>query len=129
MIPQGGLEPNVEETDEPSHTYKLHMQDGRVVGYADGLEAIRQSVFKILKTPRYAHEIYDDDYGFDDLIGVDRGTLESELPQRVEEALLQDDRITAVMDFVFDFDEDKAHVSFTVESVYGNFRYSREVSS
>lgn len=89
----------------------------------DGLEAVKQAVYKIFHTERFAHLIYDGSYGFEKrgLIGKDPMFVQSEIRRRVQEALLQDDRITSVEDLQIEFDGDTAQVRFTVICDYGTF--------
>lgn len=110
-----------------SRTYRLDLKRGRVTGMMDGLEAVRQAVFKILQTPRYEHVIYSDHYGFEPLAGMNGDVLQSELSRRIEEALLQDDRITAVENMRISHEGDSALAEFTVVSEYGRFEAVQEV--
>ena len=56
------------ESDVPTRTYKV--VNGRIVGYVDSLDAMRQAVEKVLLTERFAYNIYTANYGveFSDLI-------------------------------------------------------------
>ena len=47
------LERDFEITAPPSHTYKLNREKARAVDYTDGLEAVKQAVYKILLTEGY----------------------------------------------------------------------------
>ena len=47
----------------PTKTYALDMENDRIKGYADGLAAMRQAVYKILMTDRFLHIIYSTNYG------------------------------------------------------------------
>ncbi|MBQ9604286.1 MAG: DUF2634 domain-containing protein, partial [Firmicutes bacterium] len=47
----------------PTKTYKLDVENNRVIGYVDGLKAMEQAVYKILMTPRFRHIIYSFNYG------------------------------------------------------------------
>lgn len=129
MIPIGGDIEELEEVPEPSRTYKLDLVNKRVSGMVDGLEAVRQAVYKILKTERFDYLIYDADYGSEmsGLNGKSTGYVRSELQRRIMEALLQDDRIIAIQDMKISISGDEANVSFIVVSVYGN--YNEEVKA
>ena len=48
---------------QPSKTYHLDLQRGRIVGFVDGYEAIKQAIIKIMLTEKYAYVIYDHYYG------------------------------------------------------------------
>jgi phage baseplate assembly protein W len=109
-------------------TYKIDFGKERIMGYADGIEAVKQAVEKILLTERFQYLIYDSDYGveLESLIGQPQGYVKADIKRRVTEALLQDDRIKDVTDFDIQFEGDIVNVSFTVISVYGNL--SEDVS-
>ncbi|WP_342480037.1 DUF2634 domain-containing protein [Paenibacillus sp. FSL L8-0340] len=133
MIPQSEmvlLNEDMEETPQPSLTYKMDLINGRIGAVAvDGLEAVKQAVFKILSTTRYEHLIYSADYGNEADVGAVRGraVFETEIERWVKEALKQDDRIISVTQFRFSYDLDTALVKFTVESDYGNYTDRLEV--
>ncbi len=132
MIPQGGVlkKEEISESVEPtSRTYRLDLRQKRVIGTVNGIEAIEQAVYKILQTDRFDHLIYSADYGteYGGLAGAEQGLLQSELRRRFEEALLQDDRITAVEAMRFTFGRGSALVEFTVESSYGDLLIKKEV--
>jgi phage baseplate assembly protein W len=131
MIPTGGtiLNAPVEEQQQPSLTWKLDLENKRITQMIDGLEAVKQSVFKILSTDRFKHLIYSFNYGaeLDGLIGSSPLFVESEVKRRVTEALLQDDRINRVENFKFTFEGETVLVTFTVDSIFGSFEETREV--
>lgn len=133
MIPQSDdiiLNEDMEEAPQPSLTYKLDLANGRIGAVAvDGLEAVRQAVFKILATARFEHLIYSPDYGNEADVGGVRGraVFEAEVERWVREALLQDDRIISVTQFRFSYELDTALVQFEVESDYGNYTDRLEV--
>lgn len=133
MIPQSDeivLNEDMEEAPQPSLTYKLDLNNGRIGTVAvDGLEAVKQAVFKILSTIRFEHLIYSPDYGNEADVGGVRGraVFETEIERWVREALLQDDRIVSVTRFRFSYDGDTALVQFEVESDYGNYTDGLEV--
>lgn len=120
----------IEIEEQPSRTYGVDFKSGRVVGYIDEIEAMEQAIFKILSTERYEHEIYDWDYGLEisDLYGKPTPFVYSELKRRIKEALIQDDRITDVTDFVFEsIDKTTILATFTVHTIFGDIEASREV--
>ncbi|MEI7027909.1 DUF2634 domain-containing protein [Paenibacillus sp. y28] len=132
MIPQGNAlqkQQLVTASVQPSRTYRLHTASGHVAGMVEGLEALEQAVFKILQTPRYAHLIYTFNYGneMNDIIGRHPLLVRSELNRLLQEALLQDDRITAVTDVAITLEEDAALISFTVVSKLGSLEMKQEV--
>lgn len=125
MIPQGGTLRNepVQERQQPSKTWKIDFDRGRVVGLTDGLEAIKQTVFCILETDRFRHLIYSFNYGneLNRLFGMDRLFVESEINRLIREALLQDDRITNVDQVEMQAIGDSMKVSFRVITGIGSF--------
>ncbi len=96
MIPQSDeitLNEDMEETPQPSLTYTLDLNNGHIgAGVLDGLDAVKQAVFKILATIRFEHLIYSPDYGNEADVGAVRGRtiFETEIERWVREALLQD---------------------------------------
>lgn len=132
MIPTGAsiLNAPVEEQQQPSLTWMLDLENKRITRTIDGIDAVKQAVFKILSTERYQHLIYSFNYGVElsDLIGSSPLFVQSELKRRVTEALLQDDRITSVEDFQVTFQGESALATFTVVSVFGSFPFTKEVN-
>lgn len=106
-------------------TYRVDLERKRIGGFVDEKEAVVQAIWKILSTTRFAHLLYDDQYGcdvFNKIKDNDLTTdyLESDVPVMVEDALLYDERITGVSDFSFKIiDYDSVHISFTVSTIYG----------
>lgn len=124
MIPAGGeIQEPVQEIQQPSRTYRIDHAKGRVTGKVDGLEAVKQAVYKIMQTERFRHLIYSFNYGMETKRSISSNALllQSELPRRIREALLQDDRISDVTDFRIDVAGDSATASFTVVSDFGTF--------
>jgi len=125
VIPIGGdIEPNNEEMVETSRTYKINFETGRMMGITDGVDAVKQSVYKILNTERFVHLIYSNWYGFqgNHLIGQSEAVLRVELERRIREALLQDDRVSDITDVLIKVQGDAALAEFMVVSTYGDFR-------
>lgn len=129
-------ETNPEEDDNtetlPSNTYKMDLENGRVVGMTDGLDAVRQMVFKMLLTDRYSEIIYDENYGSDLFVlrGESIDYAEVLTPDYIESCLLQDDRVESVEDIVItQKDSDTLYVSFTVNTVYGSIPMQTEVKA
>lgn len=78
---------------QPSRTYAVNWQTGRVSGFVDTTDALKQAIHKILQTERFAYLIYSWNYGFEAnrLIGQSAAFLRSEIQRLVTEALLADD--------------------------------------
>ena len=107
----------LEVETQPSLTYALDIEHGRIRGMVDELESLRQAIYLILSTERYAYLIYSWNYGVElvELIG------------QPKEALLQDDRITAVDGFEFETGKKTVHVTFTVHSIFGDLEVETDV--
>jgi len=119
--PVGSMDDSTDITTEPSGTYRLDMITGRVSGHVDGIDAVKQVVYKILRTDRFAHMIYSGNFGNE----IDQlGEFASQLERWVHEALTQDDRIDDITDFRADVNGDQAVFHFTVVSAYGRFNMS-----
>jgi phage baseplate assembly protein W len=125
MIPISGLTSlkDIDEIIPKNRTYKLNLLEGKIDGYIDGLSAIKQGVFKILETQRYQYLIYDFSYGseLNELIGKDSDYIQMEIRRRITEALITDDRIIDVTDFVFVNNRENMIVTFRVISKEGSF--------
>ena len=115
---------------EPSQTYNLEYDnDSQIRGYCDELKAMRQAVYKILNTERYQYIIYSWNYGIEleDLFGQPIPYVYAELQRRIEEALLNDDRITNVHDFEFANNGGDVLAVFQVDTIYGTIKAIKEV--
>lgn len=111
--------------EQPSRTYRLEPNGNRIIGFTNGLEAVKQAVLLILNTERFRHIIYSWNYGNElyKTIGEDFGLAQSNVKRYIKEALLQDERITDVDEFVFDKTErNTLNVSFTVSTIFGEFQ-------
>ena len=133
MIPSTNkiLSANLKVETQPTKTYKMHIEQNRISGMCDGLEAMKQVVYKILNTERYQHIIYSWNYGIElrDLYGEPITYVCSELQRRITEALVQDDRIKSVDNFEFDLTEKKTvKVIFTVHTIFGELQEEKVVN-
>ena len=74
---------NIEEVVLPSYTYQV--KNGRIHGYIDGLEAMRQAVEKILLTERFEWVIYSSNYGveLERLIGKPYDFVKADLERTI----------------------------------------------
>ncbi len=133
MIPStvGFLDQDFEIEEQPSLTYKMNMDDGTIRGHTDGLEAVRQAIYKILMTERYQYIMYSWNYGIEllDLYGEPVTYVCPELKRRITEALLCDDRILSVDNFEFEFPKRGAvFTTFIVHTIFGDVKGEREVN-
>lgn len=115
----------------PNKTYRMRIEEDRVHGTITGdIEAVRQSVYKILNTERYKHIIYSWNYGVElrDLFGKPIPYVLPEIPRRIREALIQDDRITEVDSFDLSYTKGgDVLAKFVVHTIYGDIEESKEV--
>lgn len=99
MIPEIGETNIVQQVKQPSKTYKIDFDAGRIHGFiTDPLQAIQQAIYKILMTERYAYVIYDWFYGAGlmQYIGETLEYIQADIKRNLETALLYDDRIVSV---------------------------------
>ncbi|CAI6087160.1 DUF2634 domain-containing protein [Cohnella sp. JJ-181] len=125
IIPGASLGAVEEEERQPSRTFSIDLQNARIAGTIDGVEAVRQAVYKILDTDRFAHFIYSTNYGTERRFG---GLYSNDIERWVSEALLVDDRIMAIENFQTAVSGDEALVSFTVVSMFGAAQIERRVT-
>ncbi|MEV5028495.1 DUF2634 domain-containing protein [Paenibacillus sp. LPE1-1-1.1] len=107
---------------QPSRTYDLFTTAMRST--VDGDDALRQFVRKALLTARSTYLIYDNQYGneIETLIGqnVNNALFDVEIVRMVREALIYDDRVTSVDNFVITRSADACFVTFDVTSIGGS---------
>jgi len=113
-----------EAEEQPSLTYRLDLDKGRIVGKVDGLTAVNQAIRKAIITPRFKCLIYDNQYGSEieeAIITKDASPdyIEAVTEGFIRDALRPDTRILSVYDFQFTFEEDKAHVFFRADTIFG----------
>ena len=113
---------------QPSNTYKI--ENNKVTGFCDGLDAIKQTIFSILNTERFDYLIYSWNYGIEtkNLIGKSKDFVMSEIKRLIKEALTQDDRIDDVTDFNFYSNKNYLNVNFKVKTVAGTIEIEKVVS-
>ena len=133
MIPSTNtlLTTSVTVEEQASKTYQMHIEKEYIGGTCDGLEAIKQAVYKVLNTERYNHMIYSWNYGIEttDLYGQRMGYVQPELKRRITEALMQDNRITAVDSFEFEIvNKHELVCTFTVHTSLGDFESEKAVN-
>lgn len=135
MIPSGVINGVIntelvmdQDTVEVSRTYR--MTETKLQGYADKLEALKQTIYKALSTERYEYPIYSFSYGIelDSLIGKEPAYVKIELKRRVRECLLQDERIKSVENFRFETNGDELFCTFDIHSIYGDLTITQEVT-
>ncbi len=133
MIPSvtGFLEQDFEIAEQPTKTYKIQLEGSHVRGYTDGLDAMKQAIYKILSTERYQYIMYSWNYGIEllDLYGEPVSYVCPELERRITEALTWDDRIKSVDNFNFDTSK-KGEIlaTFTVRTSFGDVTAEKVVN-
>lgn len=121
-----GLSTSIDYVSQPSLTWIIDNKTHQVKTMNDTLEAMRQAVEIALSTERFTWQIYDSYYGtsLKGLIGKEYEYIMSELPRRVKDALLIDERIREVQDFAFTKNGDVLTATFTVITVFGPVKES-----
>ena len=123
------LDSEVQYIDEPGLTWSINKEIGRIQGYCDGWNAVRQAVEIILNTDRYRWQIYSPSSGIDykNLIGKDPAYVSVELQRRLKESLMMDTRVLGISNFTYTVSGDSMVASFTVNTVFGELEQSVEV--
>lgn len=133
MIPlNGGILPqSIVIKEQPSKTYLMNHDNKQIRGFADGINAMEQTIFNILNTERYKYVIYSWNYGIElsDLYGKDPSYVRPELKRRITEALLQDSRIEGIDGFGFSqVEQGKLNCSFIVHTIFGDISAEKVVA-
>lgn len=107
------------------------LEDGKPK-VVEGIEALKVWIEKAIRTARYRWPIYTFAYGceLEDIVGLDLApaVLESEVKRAITEALIYDNRIEAVEDFVIERGGDWLKVTFRVVTTLGE-SFTQEVSA
>ena len=128
MIPKIKTSADITVKELPTKTHRMELYEGNyIIGFVDSLKAMEQAIYKIIRTERYKYIIYSWNYGIEleDLFGMPVEYCIVELERRISEALLQDNRITAVNGFEFDTESERGTVlikKFIAESVFGEIQ-------
>ncbi len=114
----------------PITTWKMHIDEMRVQGeITDELEAVKQMCYKCVNTEKGEYVIYPT-FGLQkkDLFFRPKLWAYTKLKYRIREALMLDDRVTDVDDFVYHRRESVKFdlvMSYTVRTIYGAFSMRR----
>lgn len=131
-LPQStvNLSGGVEFVQQPSLTWYVNQETGRIQGEITGIEAVAQAVDIILNVERFRWQIYRPYSGvqWQNLLGQDPGYVASELQRRITAALTMDDRIRGISDFSYTASGNTLSASFTVNTVYGSTPTTVEVN-
>lgn len=119
------------ERVKPSKTYKMDIERERIRGYCDEIEALKQAIYKELNTEKGEYVIYGN-YGLKkkDLFGEEKRWAYMILTDRIRDALIDDDRINDVHNFLYNDEmskKDNLCLSFVVDSIYGEFEVSEVI--
>lgn len=108
-------------TSIPSKTYKIDWEKGRIEGFIDGEDAIRQSIDLAITTERCLWGIYSWNYGSDiyHLIGKSDAYAMSEMKRMIQDALSPDGRIEETSDFTFEAERGNVTCQFTAKTTVG----------
>lgn len=132
MTPNSGInnKATIVKKSRSSRTFQVDFDKKRIVGFIDNIEAVKQAAYLILKTERFDFPIFSWNYGFEEkqLIGKPYELVLLESERLIKEALIQDDRITDVIDFEFTQNGKKLNADFTIVSIFGDFSAQKEVS-
>ena len=116
---------------DTSNTYKMQVDADRIKGNVrTNLEAVQQAIYKALNTERRAFAIYSWNYGVElkDLFGKPVPYCMAEIPRRIEEALLVDDRIESVEDFELSHNgAGEILCKFKAATIYGDLVLEKKV--
>ncbi len=118
------IETVTEAPEKPSFTYRLDMENGRIVGKIDGIAAVNQAILKAILTPRFKSLIYDNQYGseIEETIiakNATRNYMETAIEGFIKDALLSDTRILSIYDFKMTWQNDKAFLFFKADTIFG----------
>lgn len=127
MVPLSVVQ-NYKKITYPTNTYAIDWNSGRIKGYVDEQEAMKQAIYKVLNTERFEYLIYNGNYGIKlkDLFGRDKYIACAVLERRIKNTLLIDDRIRDAYDFDFSVGKNSVLVKFTLYTIYG--KTTEEVS-
>ena len=133
MIPKnrGLLQLDFVIKEQPTFTYAMDLDKTHIRGNTDGLAAMEQAIYKIIFTERYQHIIYGRNYGVSllDLFGMPKSYVIPEIKRRITKALLYDDRITRVDNWVFTIPKrGVVDAAFRVVTTFGDILMQRAVN-
>ena len=134
MIPKIKTSADITVKELPTKTHRMELYEGNyILGFVDSLKAMEQAIYKIIRTERYKYIIYSWNYGIEleDLFVMPVEYCVVELERRISEALLQDNRITAVNGFEFDTESERGTIlikKFIAETVFGEIQINDGLS-
>ncbi len=110
-----------EDYDEGNYTFKLDYETGEISReLIAGAKSVEQFSLLALRTPRFEHAIYSDQFGSELLSlikeqnDVTPAFLSSEIERVVNEAIIYDDRVSDIEDVEVYYQDNNAHISFKI---------------
>lgn len=130
MLPQVDAVIDFDVQESTSRTFSLQIDNNRIKGYKDGIEAVKQAIYLMLNVERYKYVIYSWNYGveLEDLIGKPIYYVKVEMERRIKEALMQDTRIKDVYNFSHTSNKDTVTCRFNVDTIFGTIEAEKVVS-
>ena len=128
-MPDNVLNTDVEITEDIDVSKTYNLTEKKIQGNIDQLGALQQAIYKILNTGKYEYQIYRFDYviALESLIGKEANYVRVELKRRIQECLLNYERIISVDNFNFATKGDNLTCTFEVVSIYGEMIVTKEV--
>jgi hypothetical protein len=119
-----------EFVEPSSNTFMLDIENYKIYGFTDKLEAMKQAIYMMLNVERYQYIIHSWNYGIElaDLFGMGTNYVIVELERRITEALLQDSRITSLENFEFSRSRNKVFCKFKAITIYGEIEAQKVVN-
>lgn len=118
-------------TFQPIPTRTYNVIGNRIIGMTDGLDAMVQAIYKILRTERFANVIYSAAYGVElvRFIGENFDFVKADLERTVEDALKADDRVRSITNFEMEQTNSNTLVCrFDVDTLVGYHSANLEVT-
>lgn len=108
-------------SDMITKTYMLDEKRKTIHGFVYGKEAMKQAIKNILDTQRYNFEIYSYNYGneVNRAVGSNMSDNETNIEKYIEDALLADERIKSVDNFVTEKNGRNFNIKFNVYTADG----------
>lgn len=130
------FEETEEETQEENlyipREYGIDFETGQLSGkMVEGYDALLVWAWLALRTPRYRHYIYSEDYGqeYENLVGksYSEELTDSELERMTEECLTENPYITGIENFSCVKQEEKITLTFRLITELGDGEVSTDV--
>lgn len=126
-----------DEQEKTSRTYKIDWDEGRIIGFVDGQDAMNQFIKKAILTPRFRCLIYSNQYGSEIIEtlmdkSVTREYIEAEISFLVTDTLIHDPRVLRVYNIEIEFNDtypmqDSCVITFDVDTIYGEISVKEAV--